>query len=81
MIYHNIESTHHVLSRDFQHACDKMNAQILLGVRWCAICIFLFLKFNNFITGIMRIYIVFSKKLLTNVFIFDLLICSNIYNL
>ena len=29
---------------------------------WCAICIFPFLKFDNFIKGIVRIYIVFFHK-------------------
>ena len=36
-----------------QRTCGKMHAQILLGVQWCAISIFLFLKFYNFIKGTM----------------------------
>ena len=60
------------LSGDFQCACCKMQAQILLGVRWCAMSIFLFLKFYNFIKGIMRIDSIF-KKPKTNVFILHLL--------
>ena len=32
-------------------------------MRWCAMCIFLYLKFYNFIKGIMRTYIVFLKNL------------------
>ena len=43
--------------------CDKMHAKITLGVRWCMMCIFLFLKFDNFIKGIVHICIVFFKKL------------------
>ena len=34
--------------RPFQeifNTCDEMHAQILLRARWCAMCIFLFLKF------------------------------------
>ena len=31
---------------DFQRACGKMHAQMLLSVRWCAMSIFLFLKFS-----------------------------------
>ena len=33
------------LSGDLQHAYGKMNAKILLGERWCAMFIFLFLNF------------------------------------
>ena len=40
------------LSGDFQCACGKMHAQILLGVRWCVMSIFLFLKLYNFNKGI-----------------------------
>ena len=43
------------VSGDFQSACGKMHLQILLGVRWCAMSTFLFLKFYNFIKGIMHI--------------------------
>ena len=68
------------LSGDFQCTCGKMHAQILLGVRWCAMYIFLFLKFYNFIEGIMRIHSIF-KKHKTNVFILHLLTFKNIYNL
>ena len=60
------------LSGDFQRVCGKMHAQILLGVRWCAMSIFLFLKFYNFIKGIMHIHSIF-KKPKTNVFILYLL--------
>ena len=60
------------LSRDFQCTCGKMHVQILLGMRWCAMSIFLFLKFYNFIKGIMRIHSIF-KKPKTNVFILHLL--------
>ena len=49
-----------------------MHAQILLGVRWCAISVFLFLKFYNFIKGIMRIHSIFKKPKI-NVFIPHLL--------
>ena len=51
------------LSGDFQQARGKMHMQILLGMRWCAMCIFLFLKLYSFIKGIMPIYIVFFKNL------------------
>ena len=66
-------------SGDFQRACGKMHAQILLGMRWCAMSIFLFLKFYHFNKGIMRICSIF-KKPKTNVFILHLL-TLNIYNL
>ena len=36
-------------SGDFQHTCDKMHASIVLGMWWWAMCIFLFLKFYNFV--------------------------------
>ena len=55
--------------------------QILLGVRWCAMCIFHVLTFDYFIKGIIRIYVVFFEKPKMNVFILHLLTCSNIYNL
>ena len=32
-------------------------------MRWCVMCIFLFLRFYNFIEGIVRIYTIFFKKL------------------
>ena len=51
------------LSGDFQHVCDKMQVQIMLSVQWCVMCIFIFLKFDNFIKGIVWVYIVFLKKL------------------
>ena len=60
------------LSGDFQCAYGKMHVQILLGVWWCVMSIFLFLKFYNFIKGIMRIHSIF-KKPKTNVFILHLL--------
>ena len=40
-----------------------MHAYILLGLQCWAICIFIFLKFYNFIIGIMCIYKVFFKNL------------------
>ena len=52
--------------------CGKMHMQILLGVQWCAISISFFLKFYNFIKGIMRMHSIF-KKPKTNVFILHLL--------
>ena len=55
------------LSGDFQHACGKMHAQILLGMRWCAMSIFFFLKLCNFNKGIICIYTIF-KKPKTNIF-------------
>ena len=60
------------LSGDFQRACGKMHTQILLGVQWCAMSIFLCLKFYNFIKGIMCIHSIF-KKSKTSVFILHLL--------
>ena len=60
------------LSGDFQYACGKMHPQILLGVWWCAMFIFLLLKFYNFIEGIMHIHSIF-KKPKTNVFTLHLL--------
>ena len=68
------------LSGDFQCVCGKMYAQILLGVRWCAMSTFLFLKLYSFIKGIMWIHSIF-KKPKTNVFILHLLTFKNIYNL
>ena len=49
------------LSRDFQRACGKMHAQILLSVRWFAMSIFLFLKLYNFNKGIVRMYSIFKN--------------------
>ena len=46
----------------------KMHMQILLGVPWCAMSIFLFLEFYNFIKGIMRIHSIFEEPN-TNAFI------------
>ena len=57
------------LSRDFQRMCGKMHTQILLGMRWCATSIFLFLKFYNFVKGIMRIHSIL-KNLHTSLIIF-----------
>ena len=51
------------LSGDFQHACGKMQAYVALSVRWCAMRSFVFLRFYNFIKGIVHIYIVFLKML------------------
>ena len=55
------------LSGDLQRVCGKMHVQILLGVRWCAMSIFLFLKLYNFNEGIIRIYSIF-KNPKTNIF-------------
>ena len=49
-----------------------MHVQILLGMRWCVMSIFLFLKFYNFTKGITRIHSIF-KNPKTNVFILHLL--------
>ena len=49
------------LSGDFQCKCGKMHAQVLLGVQWCVMSIFLFLKFYNFIKGIKCIHSIFKK--------------------
>ena len=46
---------------------------VLLGVRWCAMSMFLFLKFYDFNKGIIRIYSIF-KNPKTNVFKRHLLI-------
>ena len=43
--------------------CDQMHVQVILGVQWCLMCMFLSLKFYNFIKGIVQIYVVFSKTL------------------
>ena len=45
---------------------------------WCAMCIFLFLSFYNFIKGIVYIYIVFFKKF-RSLFLY-LQTCSSIFN-
>ena len=58
---------YHALSGDFQCTCGKMHVRILLGMQWCAMSIFLLLKFYNFNKRIMCIYSIF-KKLKTNVF-------------
>ena len=68
----NLDMLMQVLSGDFQRTCDKMQSQILLGMRWCAMSIFFFLKFYNFVKGIMRIHSIF-KKPKTNVVILHLL--------
>ena len=49
------------LSGDFQCVCGKIHAQILLGMQWRAKSVFLFLKFYNFVKGIMRIHNIFKK--------------------
>ena len=67
------------LSEDFWGARGKMHTQILLGVWWCVMCIFLFLKCYNFIKGIMHMYTVFLKNL-SHVFLLYLLTFQNIYN-
>ena len=67
------------LSGDFRCVYGKIHLQILLGMQWCVMCIFPFLKCYNFIKGIMRIYTVFLKNL-RHVFILHLLIFQNIYN-
>ena len=67
------------LSEDFWGAWGKMHMQILLGVWWCVMCIFLFLKCYNFIKGIMHMYTVFLKNL-RHVFLLYLLTFQNIYN-
>ena len=69
---------HRAIAVDFQPVRDKMHAKITLSVQWCAMCIFLFLEFYNFIKGIGHMYIVFLKKFIP---IPNLLTCSNIYNL
>ena len=51
-----------VLSGDFQHESGKLHAKIRLSVQWFVMCIFLFLRFNNFIKGIVRTYIAFLKS-------------------
>ena len=74
------QELYQALSGDFQCACGKMHVQILLGVRWCVMSVFPFLKVYSFIKGIMHIHSIF-KKLKTNVFILYLLTFQNIYNL
>ena len=59
-------------SGDFQRACGKLHMQIVLGVQWYAMSIFLFLKFYSFIKGIMRIHSILTNPK-TNVFILHLL--------
>ena len=71
------QKTINLLENQAQHAWQ--NARI--NTVRCAMCIFLSLKFYNFIKGIMRIHIVFLIKPKTDVFIIHLLTCSNIYNL
>ena len=69
---HKWQSYDQALSRDFQYMCSKMHALILLDVWWCAMSIFLFLKYYNFIKEIMRIHSIFKKPEI-NVFILHLL--------
>ena len=59
-------------SGDFCRVCGKVHMQILLVVRWCVMSSFLFLKFYNFIKGIMHVHSIF-KKPKTNVLIIQLL--------
>ena len=49
------------LSGDFYRMCGKLHTEILLGVQWFVMSIFLFLKFYNFIKGIMAIHSIFKK--------------------
>ena len=63
------------LSGDFQHTCGKTHAQVLLTKRWCAMSIFIFLKFYSFIKGIKRIHSIF-KKPKNNVFIKIFITCN-----
>ena len=58
----NVDEKGQNLSGDFQHECGKMHTEILLGVQWYAMCIFLFLRFYDFFKGFAHIYI-FIKKL------------------
>ena len=69
--------------------CVAKWTQILLGVRWCVMCIFLFLQFYNFIKGIMHIYIYLRDyaHLHTHMFLKNIrqmflcfTYCSNMYN-
>ena len=55
-----------------------MHAEKLLGMQWCAMCIFLFIKFYNFVKVIVCIYIVFLKEI-RPLFLY-LTYCSNVYN-
>ena len=48
-------------------------------MRWCAMCIFLFLKLYDFIKGIAYVHYI-PKKVKTIVFILNLLTCLNISN-
>ena len=63
---HNFCAQIHTKCRPFQkifNTCGKIHTQILLSVWWCAMCIFLFRKFYNFMKGFMRRDIVFIKNL------------------
>ena len=51
----NFFSLSQALPGDFQHMFGKMHPWVLLGMRWFATCFVLFLKFYNFIKGIMHI--------------------------
>ena len=44
---------------------------LLLGVQWCVMIIFLFLRCYNFIKKIVHVYIVFLKKVKTTVCILN----------
>ena len=71
-MFSDVFRVYQALSRDFQHVCSKMHMQILLAVLWCVMSSFLFLKFYNFIKGIMHVHSIF-KKPKTNVLIIQLL--------
>ena len=58
LIHHHFHQNH-ALSGNFQCAYCKMHAQILLGMQWCVMSIFFFLKFYIFIKGIMRMHSIF----------------------
>ena len=55
-----------------------MHVEKLLGMQWCVMCIFLFIKFYNFVKVIVCIYIVFLKEI-RPLFLY-LPYCSNVYN-
>ena len=55
-----------------------MHVEKLLDMQWCAMCIFLFIKFYNFVKVIVCIYIVFLKE--TRPLFLYLTYCSNVYN-